>query len=154
LTEQTEAVEVPAEPPISTAGDVVVTGSRIRVKSAFTASAPVQVMNRKQIEQTGATTLADVVQHLTVAQGSGFDGSGTGSRQGRIGVTGVDLRGLGFGATLVLVNGRRLPLSGGTALAVAVRRPTWAKSHWRLSTGSRFSKAAPLRSTPRTPSQA
>ena len=30
-------------------------------------------------------------------------------------VSGVDLRGLGFGATLVLVNGRRLPISGGTA---------------------------------------
>jgi outer membrane receptor for ferrienterochelin and colicin len=100
---------------VEEAGEMLVTGTRIKVKSAFTASAPVEIVDRKHLELTGATNLADVVQNLTIAQGSGFQGEGMQSQQGRIGVTGVDLRGLGFGATLVLVNGRRLPISGGTA---------------------------------------
>ncbi|MET0388984.1 MAG: TonB-dependent receptor, partial [Polyangiales bacterium] len=107
-----------AEAPAAAApepSEMVVTGSRVKVKSAFAASAPVQVFDRKQLEQAGVTNLADVVQNLPIASGSGFQGQGAASRQGRIGVSGVDLRGLGFGATLVLVNGRRLPLSGGTA---------------------------------------
>ena len=106
-----EATAVPAEG----GGEMVVTGTRIKVQSAFAASAPVEVLDSKQLALSGATNLSDVVQNLTIAPGSGFQGEGQGSRQGRIGVTGVDLRGLGFGATLVLVNGRRLPVSGGTA---------------------------------------
>jgi iron complex outermembrane receptor protein len=105
-----EVVEEPAP-----ATDMVVTGTRIKVKSAFAASAPVTVVDRKQLELAGVTNVSDVVQNLTIAQGSGFQGDGAGNRQGRIGVTGVDLRGLGFGATLVLVNGRRMPVSGGVA---------------------------------------
>jgi iron complex outermembrane receptor protein len=67
----------------------------------------VQVIDRKQLEQTGATNMADVVSYLTVAQGSGYQGAGSLS----LGSVSVNLRGLGEGATLVLLNGRRLPLS-------------------------------------------
>lgn len=110
-----EPAPPPEEPTEYDSGELVVTGTRVKVKSAFAASAPVTVVDRKQLELAGVTNVSDVVQNLTIAQGSGFQGEGQGNRQGRIGVTGVDLRGLGFGATLVLLNGRRLPVSGGVA---------------------------------------
>ena len=84
------------------------TGSRIKQVSSFSPAAPVQVMDRKELEQTGATNVADVVTYLTVSQGSGFQGAGSQSYN----TVSVNLRGLGEGATLVLLNGRRLPLSG------------------------------------------
>lgn len=87
--------------------EMVVTGSRIKQSSSFGPAAPVQVMDRKELEQTGATNMADVVTYLTVSSGSGFQGAGSQS----FGTVSVNLRGLGEGATLVLLNGRRLPLS-------------------------------------------
>jgi outer membrane receptor protein involved in Fe transport len=114
-----EAAEPAAEPapeaappptPTGNAQEIVVTGSRIKRSSAFAASAPVEVIDRKQLEYSGATTLADVVQYLTVSQGAGFQGGAGGP-----GTTSINLRGLGLGATLILLNGRRLPPSGANA---------------------------------------
>ena len=87
--------------------EIVVTGSRIK-RSSFAAAAAVQVIDRKDLEYSGATNLADVVQYLTVAQGSGFQGGAQAT-----GTVSVNLRGLGTGATLVLLNGRRVVSSGG-----------------------------------------
>ena len=87
--------------------EIVVTGSRIKKRSVFAASAPVEIISRQQLEYSGATNLADAVQYLTVAQGNGFQGAADGA------TTSVNLRGLGVGATLVLLNGRRLQPSGG-----------------------------------------
>jgi iron complex outermembrane recepter protein len=101
------APPVVPEPEPSAGKEMVVTGSRIRQISAFSPAAPVQVIDRKELEQTGATNIADVVTYLTVSQGSGFQGAGSLS----IGAVSINLRGLGEGATLVLLNGRRLPLS-------------------------------------------
>jgi outer membrane receptor protein involved in Fe transport len=97
-----------AEVPPDAGGEMVVTGSRIKQTSSFSAAAPVQVIDRKELEQTGATNLADVVTYLTVSQGSGAQGDGNQS----VNTVSINLRGLGEGATLVLLNGRRLPLSG------------------------------------------
>ena len=97
-----------APEPVPSAGEeMVVTGSRIKQSSSFSPAAPVQVIDRKELEQTGATNMADVVTYLTVSQGSGFQGAGSQS----FGTASINLRGLGEGATLVLLNGRRLPLS-------------------------------------------
>ncbi|MFI5306462.1 MAG: TonB-dependent receptor domain-containing protein [Polyangiales bacterium] len=87
--------------------EILVTGSRIKRSSSFAASAPVEIIDRKQLEYSGATNLADVVQYLTVAQGSGFQGGAAGA-----GTVAINLRGLGFAATLVLLNGRRMGPSG------------------------------------------
>jgi iron complex outermembrane receptor protein len=104
-----EVEGAPATVPVaaSSPDQIVVTGSRIKTQSAFAAAAPVQVIDRKQLEYSGATNLADVVSYLTVSQGSGFQGG-----NGAAGTTSVNLRGLGEGATLVLLNGRRLPVTG------------------------------------------
>ncbi|MDH5675069.1 MAG: TonB-dependent receptor [Myxococcales bacterium] len=105
-SEPVETVEdAPAEgEPIE---EIVVTGSRIK-RTNFASSAPVAVISREQLEYSGATNLADVVQYLTVGQGSGFRGDFAGA-----GTIGVNLRGLGGSATLVLINGRRVATSGG-----------------------------------------
>jgi outer membrane receptor protein involved in Fe transport len=98
----------PAEPAPSAGPSMVVTGSRIKQTSSFSAAAPVQVIDRKELEKTGATNLADILTYMTVNQGSGAQGDGNQS----VNTVSVNLRGLGEGATLVLLNGRRLPLSG------------------------------------------
>jgi outer membrane receptor protein involved in Fe transport len=116
------AAPVEVAPPAAAAepdeeGSLVVTGSRIKLSPELAKSAPVQVIDRKMLERSGATTTADIIQTLTAAQGSGYQGGGNvlNSGGGALGTASINLRGLGAGATLVLVNGRRLVPSGGAA---------------------------------------
>jgi iron complex outermembrane receptor protein len=104
------AVAEPAALPPDDSGEIVVTGSRIRRSPELARSAPVAIIDRKELERTGATNAADVVSQLTAAQGSGFQGAGNAGNRGggAVGAVMVNLRGLGSGATLVLLNGRRL----------------------------------------------
>jgi iron complex outermembrane recepter protein len=94
---------------------MIVTGSRLKRSATLAASAPVEVLDRKAIERTGASNVADLIQRLSAAPGSGFQGGGTpgGAGGGAYGAAMINLRGLGAAATLVLVNGRRLVPSGG-----------------------------------------
>lgn len=96
----------PATPdPTTTLDRIEVTGSRILRPDIETAS-PVQVIQRQEIDRTGKRTLGEYLQSLTV------DGSGTVPKSFGAGfasgASGVSLRGLGAGSTLVLVNGRRI----------------------------------------------
>ena len=102
-------ITAPAEsPPETESEELIVTGTRIR-RTAFAASAPVDVVDRKQLEYTGAANLSDVVKYLTTSQGTGPSGALSAG-----GTVSVNLRGLGEGASLVLVNGRRVnPSAGG-----------------------------------------
>ena len=85
---------------------IEITGSNIKRVDAETA-APVQVISKADIDQSGKATIAEYLQTLTadsqgsvpVTFGRGFSGGTT---------AGISLRGLGANATLVLVNGRRL----------------------------------------------
>lgn len=94
---------------------LVVTGSRIKRSASLAASAPVEVLDRKAIARTGASNMSDLIQLLTAAQGSGFQGGGSPGNAGggAYGAASINLRGLGAASTLVLVNGRRLVPSGG-----------------------------------------
>ncbi|MDD9935307.1 MAG: TonB-dependent receptor [Myxococcales bacterium] len=104
-----EAEEIPEEVPEADKDveEILVTGSRIK-RSSFAAAAPVEVITREQLEYSGASNLEDVVQYLTVAQGSGYSGNA-----GSPSTVTANLRGLGVGATLTLINGRRVVQSGG-----------------------------------------
>ena len=106
----TEA-SITVQPSKEVVDEMVVTGSRVK-RSKFAASAPVEVLDRAQLERSGATNLADVVQNLTTSQGSGSQGNVTGNGVPSSGIVTVNLRGLGEGATLVLINGRRVNPSG------------------------------------------
>jgi iron complex outermembrane receptor protein len=83
---------------------VEVTGSNISRGDMETAS-PVQVVTRAEIDRTGKASIAEYLQTLTTdgagtipkTFGTGFAGGGSG----------ISLRGLGAGSTLVLLNGRR-----------------------------------------------
>ena len=83
---------------------VEVTGSNIKRTDTETAS-PITVITREDMIRSGASTLGDVITKLTVAQGglSGVEFSGF-----TPGAATISLRGLGGGATLVLINGRRI----------------------------------------------
>ncbi|MDB5906254.1 MAG: tonB-dependent Receptor Plug domain protein [Massilia sp.] len=84
---------------------VEITGTNIRRAQAETASA-VQVLNRADIEKSGRTTVAELLQTLAVDnQGSVPTTFGAGFAQG---ASGISLRGLGTASTLVLINGRRV----------------------------------------------
>ncbi|MCL7715721.1 TonB-dependent receptor [Stenotrophomonas mori] len=81
---------------------IQVTGSRIRSVDAET-SQPVLTLSREAIQQTGRTSIADVLQQIATngaAINTQFNNGGDGS-------SGIDLRNLGSSRTLVLVNGRR-----------------------------------------------
>ncbi|MBI3286308.1 MAG: TonB-dependent receptor [Burkholderiales bacterium] len=88
---------------------IEITGSNIKRIDKETAS-PVQVISRAELEKSGATSLSAVIQNLSSNNAgslSGVDYNGFSP-----GATTASLRGLGSGATLVLVNGRRIAQYG------------------------------------------
>ncbi|WP_240633775.1 TonB-dependent receptor [Caulobacter flavus] len=95
--------------------DEIVVGSHIRgVKDS---ASPVVVLSREDIDQAGYASIAEALTALPQAFGgtasedslaTGADPNGTNMMRG----TGVDLRGLGADATLVLVNGKRMAGAG------------------------------------------
>lgn len=94
---------------------VTVTGSFIRRIDAETAL-PVTTLSREQLDMTGAGTLSDALAYLP--QSAGFDNTetATGPNAARGDAASINLRGIGSGNTLVLLNGRRIaphPISSG-----------------------------------------
>ncbi len=84
---------------------VEITGTNIRRAQAETASS-VLAMNRQDIERSGKSTVAELLQTLAVDnQGSVPMTFGGGFAAG---ASGISLRGLGSASTLVLLNGRRV----------------------------------------------
>ncbi len=84
---------------------VEITGSNIRRAQAETASS-VLTVNRNDIERSGKSTVAELLQTLAVDnQGSVPMSFGNGFAAG---ASGISLRGLGTASTLVLLNGRRM----------------------------------------------
>jgi iron complex outermembrane receptor protein len=89
----------------TTLGAVLVTGSNIK-RSDTAGPNPVQIVSREQIEQTGRSTLTDVLRNLSANAGNSFDEQYTGSFAA--GSASIGLRGLSPKNTLVLVNGYRV----------------------------------------------
>jgi len=84
--------------------EVVITGSRIRRAETDTPS-PVEVIDFEEMQRSGFTSTQEILSSLTAnGQGTlsqGFSGAFAG------GASGVSLRGLNVGATLVLIDGHR-----------------------------------------------
>ncbi|HEX8479492.1 MAG TPA: TonB-dependent receptor plug domain-containing protein, partial [Telluria sp.] len=83
---------------------VYVTGSNIRRITAETAS-PVQVITREELVRGGATSLTEALRTISSNVG-GIDENRTDGFT--TGASGLNLRGIGSQATLLLINGRRL----------------------------------------------
>lgn len=99
--------DAPSQDHDSDDGTIVVTGSRLaRVGDGPT---PVSVFNRSRIQETGATNVADVLNYFPQQSYGGLEQNNTGA--GRF----ANLRGLGLGSTLVLINGRRTVTSAAVA---------------------------------------
>lgn len=81
----------------------IVTGSRLP-STDLTGAAPVTVMDRVEIEATGAQSVGELLRELPVASASASDSAG----RGNDGSANIALRGLSAVNTLVLVNGRRM----------------------------------------------
>ncbi|NDB98284.1 MAG: TonB-dependent receptor [Betaproteobacteria bacterium] len=86
-------------------GTVEVTGSRIKRVDAEGA-VPVTVITREQIESSGVTSVAEVMRNVTFAASGNFRPQSGSSAQAW---ASIDLKGLGSGRTLVLIDGRRAP---------------------------------------------
>ncbi|GFE82306.1 TonB-dependent receptor [Steroidobacter agaridevorans] len=93
---------------------VVVTGTSIR--GVASAGAPVIAMDREELVATGLATSSDLARALPQVLNLGADESRLGGAQDGAAnatrVSGINLRGIGNEATLLLINGRRLAPAG------------------------------------------
>ncbi|SHH27601.1 TonB-dependent receptor [Ferrimonas marina] len=87
---------------------ISVTGSRIKRSDMETAS-PVNVIGADQIAAGSYTSVEQILQETTASAGAA---TGAATNNGGRGAARVDLRGMGAARTLVLVNGRRMVVSG------------------------------------------
>jgi len=88
---------------------VEITGTSIKRIDAET-SLPVSVITRDTIDKSGASNVQELVDRLSYNNGGGValgQSIGDGSSNGQ---SGASLRGLGRARTLVLLNGRRMPV--------------------------------------------
>ncbi|MFY2762936.1 TonB-dependent receptor plug domain-containing protein [Arenimonas sp. MALMAid1274] len=86
--------------------DVVeVTGSRLK-RAEIEGAVPVVVIDRAQIDASGDVSVADVLRDSTFASFGNFKPQSGSSAQS---LASIDLRGVGSGRTLVLIDGRRAP---------------------------------------------
>lgn len=89
---------------------LVVTGTRLPTGPE---ASPIVVITRPEIDARGLTSIEDIVRFLpqnfsTITNGGSYDNR---SPRFQIGSVTINLRGLGEGSTLVLVNGKRLAAS-------------------------------------------
>lgn len=89
---------------------ISVTGSYIK-RTSVDAAEPVQVLDFNFIQSTGATTVAELINKLSISSGAENQADSF-SQASTQGTGNVNLRGLGLSSTLVLINGRRQTISG------------------------------------------
>jgi outer membrane receptor protein involved in Fe transport len=94
-------------------GTIVVTGTHLR---GAPASSPMIVIDREEIDRTGATSVEQLMRKLPQNSQAGVNqenfGASVPDQEATDHGAGVNLRGLGQRATLVLLDGRRLAPSG------------------------------------------
>ncbi|WP_299174986.1 TonB-dependent siderophore receptor [uncultured Brevundimonas sp.] len=96
----------PAPADAETVGEIVVTGSRIRVQD-YVAPNPVQTISAESISQSGQTNLTQFLQDVPALVNSVDSETGADVNSNFNGLALLNLRNLGTGRTLVLVDGRR-----------------------------------------------
>lgn len=83
--------------------EIVVTATGSLIKRDTSSRAPIEVVDREFFDSAGYSNIVDVTRNLTVNSGSVLVQT-TGNLAG---IAQVNLRGLGLGSTLTLINGRR-----------------------------------------------
>lgn len=103
----------PQDKEATTLDRIEVTGSRLK-RADIEGALPVTVIDRAAIDASGKVSVADVLRDTTFASFGNFRPQSGSSAQA---LADIDLRGLGSGRTLVLIDGRRAPkapFAGGT----------------------------------------
>jgi iron complex outermembrane recepter protein len=95
--------------PLAEPEQVVITGTLIR--GVIDVMSPLEVIAKRDLSKTPYATVQDAVQALVSNSGSSI-GEDSGASGNFLRGSTANLRGIGYGATLVLVNGRRQPYSG------------------------------------------
>ena len=93
--------------------EVVVTGSRIRGVEAVGSN--VVAISQEKIVQSGTSSAADLLRKVPQVVGLGPSATASTAQNGAANATrgsGVNLRGVGVNATLLLLNGKRFPAAG------------------------------------------
>lgn len=94
------------------ADEITVTGSRVK-RSTYSSIAPLQVITGQMSREVGLIDPATILQESTSASGLQIDLTFQGFvLDNGPGATNIDLRGLGIGRTLVLIDGRRAAPAG------------------------------------------
>jgi iron complex outermembrane recepter protein len=85
---------------------VTVTGTRIRSADVETAQ-PIYTIDRQEIQRQGYVNVGDILSHISAVGAPSYSKSAVLTSNTYAGGSYVELRGLGFARTLVLVDGRR-----------------------------------------------
>jgi outer membrane receptor protein involved in Fe transport len=100
-------------------GEVVITGSRIR-RDPTNSPTPLITISGEDLQTTGQSTIIDYLATIPALSNSVVPSDTTGSNLGDGGLSLPNLRSLGSGRTLTLIDGRRQVGSNGGSLAVDV----------------------------------
>lgn len=98
----------PAESQDGEEGDVIVVIGSHLAGVGDSDALPVTVLDREELDTTGGLSTGELLAHVPSVGDIEFTDANTGTNGARGDVTGVNLRGLGSGRTLVLVNRRRI----------------------------------------------
>ena len=101
----TSAFAQESEVDAATLDTIEVTGSRLK-RADIEGAVPVVVIDRADIDASGDVSVADVLRDSTFASFGNFKPQSGSSAQS---LATIDLRGVGSGRTLVLIDGRRAP---------------------------------------------
>ena len=111
-------------------GEIVVTGSRIK-RDPNESALPLQIVTTQEIQRNGISNPEQLLSYLTT-NGTGSDNLASnadvvsGQQRGNNGASFANLRSQGSGATLVLLNGRRVAAHGLQGSAVDVNQIPFA----------------------------
>lgn len=100
------------------AGEIVVTGSRIR-RSNATAAIPLHVMTNEDIQESGSVDLAEIVTQIPGVD-SDLSPETTNTSVQNSGISTINLRRLGSNRTLTLIDGRRAISNAGNGERVSL----------------------------------
>ena len=90
--------------------EIVVTGSFIKRQNQADLPSPLQTVDAASIDAIGAQNIGDITQTLTINTGAQNNPDAF-TQNATVGTSNINLRGLGVGSTLVLLNGKRQVLS-------------------------------------------
>ncbi len=121
-----EGAELTSSQDDSAGQDIIVTGSRIR-RDPNDSALPLQIVTTQELERNAISSPEQLVGYLTTSGTAGDNLASNvdvvaGQQRGNNGASFANLRGQGSGATLVLLNGRRVAAHGLQGSAVDVNQ--------------------------------